>query len=132
MSEPPEIDADLAGALSPPRDNGEMVFEAPWERRVFGITVAACRAGTCEWERFRQRLIRRIAEDESRPYWLSWTAAFEDVLQQTATLTQDELDTRHAELLSRPTGFDHHHQPSPARSPRRPVAGGRGDVPRSR
>ena len=66
-----DIDADLIGPVSPPRDNGEIVFDAPWERRVFGLTVAACRSGACDWERFRQRLIARIAEDEARPYWQS-------------------------------------------------------------
>ncbi len=34
------IDADLDGRLSPPRDNGELVFAAPWERRAFGLTMA--------------------------------------------------------------------------------------------
>ena len=33
----PSLDADLVGPLSPPRDNGEIVFGAPWERRVFGL-----------------------------------------------------------------------------------------------
>ncbi len=102
------IDADLNGAITPPRDNGEIVFGAPWERRVFGLTVAACRTGACSWELFRQRLIRRIADDEQRPYWQSWAAAFEDVLTQAAVLTGGELDDRHRELLMRPAGFDHH------------------------
>ena len=43
MAEQAEIDADLEGPVSPPRDNGEIVFAAPWERRLFGVTVALCR-----------------------------------------------------------------------------------------
>lgn len=104
----PSLDTDLLGPLSPPRDNGEIVFAAPWERRVFGLTVAACRSGACDWETIRKRLIRRIAEDDMRPYWRSWAAALEDVLEETAVLTRRELDERHHEILSRPAGSDHH------------------------
>jgi len=109
MAETLGIDADLEGPVSPPRDNGEIVFEAPWERRVFGLTVALCRSEECEWESFRQRLIGRIAEDETRPYWESWEGAFEDVLAETGTLGRTELDVRHQAFLARPPGHDHHH-----------------------
>jgi nitrile hydratase accessory protein len=101
------IDADLEGSVSPPRDNGEIVFAAPWERRAFGVTVALCRAGTCDWENFRKRLVARIAEDERRSYWASWAAALEDVLQSTAALDRLELDALHRAYLERPPGHDH-------------------------
>ena len=107
MSESVGIDADLEGSVSPPRDNGEIVFAAPWERRVFGLTVALCRSDACEWEGFRRRLIGRIAEDETRPYWKSWAAALEDVLAETSTLDRAELDARQREFLARPPGHDH-------------------------
>ena len=109
MSESVGIDADLEGPVSPPRDNGEIVFAAPWERRVFGVTVALCRSDACEWEGFRRRLIRRIAEDETRPYWKSWAAALEDVLAETSMLDRAELDARQREFLARPPGHDHRH-----------------------
>lgn len=106
-ADPPTLDADLLGPLSPPRDNGELVFAAPWERRVFGLTVAACRSGACDWETFRERLIRRIAEDDTRPYWRSWAAALEDILDDTAVLARGELDEQHRKISSRPAGLDH-------------------------
>ena len=109
MSESVGIDADLEGSVSPPRDNGEIVFAAPWERRVFGLTVALCRSDACEWEGFRRRLIRRVAEDETRPYWKSWAAALEDVLAETSMLDRAELDARQRKFLARPPGHDHHH-----------------------
>ena len=31
---------DLGDSLAVPRKNGELVFEAPWEGRVFGMAVA--------------------------------------------------------------------------------------------
>lgn len=109
MSEAAGIDADLQGPLTPPRDNGELVFAAPWERQVFGITVALCRSPQCGWEDFRRRLIAQIARDETRPYWQSWASALEDLLADTGTLTRGELDTRQQELLARGAGHDHHH-----------------------
>jgi len=107
MADTPGIDADLEGPVSPPRDNGEIVFGAPWERRAFGLAVALCRSGACEWEAFRRQLIRQIAEDPARPYWKSWAAALEDVLAQTSKLIPAELDARHQSLLARPAGHDH-------------------------
>ena len=103
------IETDLEGEVSPPRDNGEIVFAAPWERRVFGVTVALCRTDAFEWEAFRRRLIARIAEDEARPYWESWAAALEDLLAETATVAADEVDAREREFLARPHGHDHEH-----------------------
>jgi Nitrile hydratase beta subunit len=101
-----EIDVDLEGPVSPPRDNGEIVFAAPWERRLFGVTVALCRS-ICEWETFRQQLIRRIAEDETRPYWRSWAVALEDVLAGSSLVTAAELDDRLLQMRNRPAGHDH-------------------------
>jgi len=103
------IDADLEGSVSPPRDNGEIVFAAPWERRAFGLTIALCRSGACDWEGFRTRLVARIAERQSRPYWSSWAAALEDVLDDSAALARAQIDVREREFAARPHGHDHHH-----------------------
>jgi hypothetical protein len=102
-----EIDADLEGPVSPPRDNGEVVFNTPWERRLFGVTVALCRTAACDWETFRRRLIWRIGQDEARPYWRSWAVALEDVLVGSAMVTHSEVATRQVEMLNRPPGHDH-------------------------
>jgi nitrile hydratase accessory protein len=109
MAEAGAIDSDLEGPVSPPRDNGEIVFEAPWEQRVFGLTIALCRSGTCDWESFRLRLIARIGEDPESSYWASWAAALEDLLDRERTLPRAELEARHRALLARPPGHDHHH-----------------------
>ena len=106
---PDLIDTDLEGPVSPPRYNGEVVFAAPWERRVFGLTVALCRSGALGWDAFRERLVARIAENEERDYWASWAVALEDVLQATATLDSRELDSLHRAYLERPPGHDHDH-----------------------
>jgi nitrile hydratase accessory protein len=114
MAEPSGIDSDLEGPASPPRDNGEIVFAAPWERRVFGLTIALCRSDACEWESFRQRLIAHIAEEPGRPYWASWASALEDMLADADTLTPAQLDARYRAFMARPAGHDHCHERSRA------------------
>ena len=106
MSEP-AIDVELDSAASPPRDNGAIVFAAPWERRVFGLALALTRSDAQEWERFRQLLIAQISVDEQRPYWASWAAALEVLLTSTAAVAPDELDARLRAFLARDHGHDH-------------------------
>ncbi len=48
-----------------PRKNGELVFQTPWESRVFGIAVTLCEQDVFEWEEFRQSLITEIREWEN-------------------------------------------------------------------
>ena len=44
-----------------PRRNGELVFEAPWESRAFGMVAAYLETTGLEWEHFRRHLIAAIA-----------------------------------------------------------------------
>ncbi|MCX6399279.1 MAG: nitrile hydratase accessory protein [Propionibacteriales bacterium] len=101
------VDVDLEGPVSPPRDNGTIVFSAPWERRVFGIVLALCRDGQCAWEDFRQQLIAQIAADRDRPYWESWAAALEAVLSAGSAVSPVEIEERTGVLAARPHGHDH-------------------------
>lgn len=87
------------GHAAPPRSNGELVFTAPWQQRVFGLTMAMSEAGRIELEAFRQRLIVRIAEDGDRPYWESWTAAFEDLVVASELVTEASVDERQHGLI---------------------------------
>ena len=57
---------DLDGPAAPPRRNGELVFEAPWESRLFGLTMALHEAGAFSWDEFRSRLIAEIRHAEGR------------------------------------------------------------------
>lgn len=98
------LDADGPGA--PPRSNGELAFEAPWERRVFGMTMALTQS-VFSYEDFRQRLINRVAEAPERPYWQSWTAALEDALGEACVIDVASVDERHQQYLARPHGHDH-------------------------
>jgi nitrile hydratase accessory protein len=107
---------DLAGPAAPPRRNGELVFEAPWESRLFGLTLVLCRAGRFDWEEFRRLLVEEIGAREAEPhpasawsYWACWQAAFERVLAARGLCAASELDARARALAERAPGHDHRH-----------------------
>jgi nitrile hydratase accessory protein len=95
---------DLSDDLAVPRRNGELVFAAPWEGRVFGMAVALSDNQHCEWDAFRDRLAAEIAAAEEHGddsgYYERWLASFERLLLDTGLLTADELDTRTAEYTA--------------------------------
>jgi uncharacterized membrane-anchored protein len=65
-----------------PRRNGELAFDAPWQSRVFGLAAAVIdQAFGGDREPFRQQLIKAIAAEPGRPYWESWTAALEALVE---------------------------------------------------
>ena len=88
--------ADLGGSSAIPRRNGELVFDAPWQGRVFGMAVALSEQGLFPWEEFRQALIREIAAAEGRGgefrYYDAWLAAFEGILTGRGVLRLDEVE----------------------------------------
>ncbi|WP_158166340.1 nitrile hydratase accessory protein [Mycolicibacterium smegmatis] len=53
---------DQDGAARLPRSNGELVFDAPWQGRLFGLVVHLCKAGAFEWDEFKAHLIAVIDE----------------------------------------------------------------------
>ena len=64
-----------------PRQNGELVFDAPWQGRVLAMAVGVVESLGLEWDDFRRRLIAAIADDPERPYYESWTLALEDLVE---------------------------------------------------
>ncbi len=100
----PDI-ANMQGAEALPRRNGELVFEAPWEGRAFGIAVALGNRGLCRWRDFHQRFVAEIAEaegsDEPSTYYQRWLAALERLVIDKGLATLDELDRKMAEQAAR-------------------------------
>ena len=48
--------AHMEVSIQLPRQNGELVFESPWEARAFGIAVALSEAGQYPWPDFSAAL----------------------------------------------------------------------------
>jgi nitrile hydratase accessory protein len=95
----PSIDSDGPGA--PPRRNGELIFQAPWEGRAFGLAVALRDGGVLPWEVFRSRLITAIAASDERPgdadrpgYYENWLSALQGVLVERGLVSAAEIDER--------------------------------------
>jgi nitrile hydratase accessory protein len=91
---------DLPGLEQVPRRNGELVFEAPWQSRVFGMAVALNQARDYDWDEFRRRLIAEIGNAPDREYYATWLSAFERLLLESNVLSADELERRKAEYIS--------------------------------
>ena len=115
---PAELDhervLDAEGPAAPPRTNGELVFQAPWESRVFGLTLALYEQGRFDWEEFRERLIGAIARAEARlepeepfHYYACWLEALQELLAAKGICAPDALADREDRLAARPAGHDH-------------------------
>ena len=110
-----DLVAHMPSGVALPRRNGELVFDAPWESRAFGMAVALHQAGLFEWAEFQQRLIDEIAAWErdhddrsSWSYYACWMRAFESVLAQRGICSPDELAETFAHVLAE-SGHDDHH-----------------------
>jgi nitrile hydratase accessory protein len=86
----PEI-ADMRGPGALPRDNGELVFAAPWEGRVLAMAIGVVGSLDLAWDEFRVRLIAEIAADSERPYYESWLAALERLVVELGAVPADKL-----------------------------------------
>jgi nitrile hydratase accessory protein len=82
----------MDGISALPRDNGELVFDAPWQGRAFALAVALVEQLDVPWDAFRQRLISAIAADPDRPYYESWAVALESLVVSLGLTTPHALD----------------------------------------
>lgn len=100
---------------APPRDNGELIFEAPWQSRAFGVVADLVDSGSFTWAEFRHSLISAIQtwetlEMQDQPpwdYYSCWVSALEQLLFEKVLLDPAEIDLRSREYVDRPHGHDH-------------------------
>ncbi|MGI9598126.1 MAG: nitrile hydratase accessory protein [Acidimicrobiales bacterium] len=107
---------DVDGPAAPPRANGELVFTAPWQSRLFATTMRLHETQRLEWETFRQGLIDQIAIHEGTlddsadyDYWGCWQRALEQLLDELQVVSRSEIEATTEELAARPPGHDHDH-----------------------
>jgi nitrile hydratase accessory protein len=82
----------MTGPAAPPRRNGELVFDAPWQGRAFGLAVGMVERLGLEWKAFQQRLIAAIAAHPEAPYYDCWVAALEQLVLDYSAVTPEELE----------------------------------------
>ncbi len=99
---------ELDGETAVPRKNGELVFDAPWQSRAFGMVVGLHEQGLFTWNEFKDRLIAAVAEkratDDASPatvYYRQWLAALESLLLAKGLLTGEALEKRAEEITAR-------------------------------
>lgn len=104
----------LDGATAPPMANGELVFELPWEGRVFGMARALCNSGLFAWDEFRDYLIAEIStwDAAAKPgqeyrYYELFALALQTLLAEKGICDTTELNARTTEFQQRPIGHDH-------------------------
>lgn len=103
---------DLDGELSPPMVNGEVVFETPWQGRVFGMAKSLADSGLYTWDEFRACLIGEVARWDRQSegeyaYYDLFLSALEKVLAQKGAVEPAQLIARFEAVRSRPHGHDH-------------------------
>ncbi|MFZ0382658.1 MAG: nitrile hydratase accessory protein [Solirubrobacteraceae bacterium] len=87
------VDAAVGDAAPLPRDNGELVFEEPWQGRALGMAVVALDRLGVPWTDFRRHLasaitVRPASQDESpaTAYYTAWLDALETLLAPFSAL----------------------------------------------
>lgn len=114
-NEPSTEITSMEGVEALPRSNGELVFEAPWEGRAFGIAVQLNQQGLYPWRAFRDGLVSEIgaaeADDDGHGYYERWLATLESLLLEQGIVTPEELAQRTEEYASgaRDDDWDHDH-----------------------
>ena len=99
-----------------------MVFDAPWESRLFGVTLALVEAERFAWSEFQQRLIDAVRlwesdhpDGEGYRYYERWAEALESLLDDLGIVAVEATDARVLALAARPAGHDHYgHGSGPA------------------
>ena len=82
----------MRGPEALPRDNGELVFAAPWEGRALAMAIGVTQSLGLPWDEFRSRLVAEIASRPERPYYESWLAALERLLRERRIVGEGQLD----------------------------------------
>lgn len=111
------LELPTQGPSAPPRTNGEIIFDAPWQSRAFGVAAALADTGRLSWPNMQAALIERIAiadiagHDTGTPlgYWTCWVDALATVADRTGVVDTGALAQRADEFAARPAGHDHSH-----------------------
>jgi len=109
--------ADMEGQMALPRQNGELLFETPWEARAFGMAVALNDSGVYMWRDFSQGLAAETAAAErhgiASSYYERWLETLEKIIIAKGLMTPQELDQRTAAYVSglHDDHHGHHHTP---------------------
>jgi len=94
----------MEAQIALPRENGELIFQAPWEARAFGLAVALNQKELYEWREFSAELAATIAaadqNDDPANYYTRWIASLEELIIAKGLLSREQLDAKTAEYAA--------------------------------
>ena len=104
----------LEGQLQPPMANGEVLFQEPWQGRLFAMTILLHQDGLFSWDEFQEELIQVIGRWDAvndktgqYEYYEHFSEALNTLLNKKNIVDKNELAKRTVEYASRPHGHDH-------------------------
>lgn len=96
------------GPSAPPRLNGELAFDTPWQSRIFGLTAALVEDEALSWPAMQAALIERVAaadaagnDGSNTQYWTCWLEAVSLLLTGTGVIGADVLDAAAEDFANR-------------------------------
>lgn len=99
---------EIAKQTDAPQQSNELVFNTPWEARVFAIVAHLSDQHKFAWNDFRDELITNIAdashegsncrEADGTAYYRAWLATAEKLFGDAQFCTAEELDRKVHEL----------------------------------
>jgi nitrile hydratase accessory protein len=84
----------LTDSTGLPKDADGPVFAEPWEAQAFAMAVKLNEAGVFGWGEWAETLGAEIKADPNRPYYESWLAALERLVEAKGVMTAPERLTR--------------------------------------
>ena len=100
----------LADSANLPKDADGPVFAEPWEAQAFAMAVKLNEAGVFQWSEWADALGAEIRSHPGRPYYESWLAALERLVEAKGVLTGPERIAR-VEAWDRAARATPHGQP---------------------
>jgi nitrile hydratase accessory protein len=90
-----DVDAALNEHAPLPRDNGQLVFEEPWQGRALGMGVATLERLGLTWTDFRPYLVKAIGRHGAAPgesaadaYYAAFVSALEELLRERGVVPE--------------------------------------------
>lgn len=80
----------LADSDRLPKDADGPVFAEPWEAQAFAMAVKLNEAGVFTWGEWAERLGAELKSHPQRPYYESWLAALETLVEAKGVMTAPE------------------------------------------
>ena len=77
-----------------PKDQDGPVFAEPWEAQAFAMAVKLNEAGVFQWSEWAETLGAELKAQPERPYYESWLAALEKLVEGKGVMTEEERRAR--------------------------------------